>query len=145
MSSGPIHFGGRELWETEPTCASRAGVKTLSAFGFVEDDIESDTAVSMVDDEATYAHHAELTALAKAGVVFFGWHEAGCEYDAALLASDGSGDLREALSMPNELLALVCVKPDGTIAERDLDCVREYYAALAATRTELGIVEAKSG
>ncbi len=66
-------------------------------------------------------HYSALTALAKAGVVFVGWHEAGCEYDAALFASDGSGDYRDVLSTPNDSLALVRVKPDGTIAEGDLD------------------------
>lgn len=126
------------------TCR-REDAERFQELGFVEDDVESDKAVSMVDDEANYAHHAALTALAKAGVVFFGWHEAGCEYDAALFASDGSGNYREVLSTPNESLALVRVKPDGTVAEGDLDCVREYYAALAVARAELGGREAGSG
>ena len=99
----------------------------------------------MVDDEANYAHYSAITELAKAGVVFFGWHEAGCEYDASLFASDGSGDYREVLSTPNESLALVRVKPDGTIAEGDLARVREYYAALAGAQAKLGIREGGSG
>jgi hypothetical protein len=98
-----------------------------------------------VDDEANYAHYAALTALAKAGIVFFGWHEPGGEYDGSMFASDGAGEYREVLSTTHEPLALVRVKPDGTIAERDLDRVREYYAALAVARAELGIVGGGSG
>ena len=123
------------------TCR-REDAERFEEIGFVEDDAESDVAVSMVDNEANYANYSALTALAKAGIVFFGWHDAGCEYDGSIFASDGSGEYREVLSTPNESLALVRVKPDGTIAERDLDCVREYYAALAVARAELGITEA---
>jgi hypothetical protein len=123
----------------------REDAERFEEIGFVEDDAESDIAVSMVDDEANYAHYSALTALAKAGIVFFGWHDAGCEYDASMFASDGTGEYREVVSTQNESLALVRVKPDGTIAERDLECVRGYYAALAVARAELGITEAGSG
>ncbi len=99
------------------TCR-REDVGRFEEIGFVEDDAESDVAV------------------------FFGWHDAGFEYDGSMFASDGSGEYREVLSTPNESLALVRVMPDGTIAERDLDCVREYYSALAVARADLGITEA---
>ena len=123
------------------TCR-REDAERFEEIGFVEDDAESDVAVSMVDNEANYANYSALTALAKAGIVFFGWHDAGCEYDGSIFASDGSGEYREVLSTPNESLALVRVMPDGTIAERDFDCVGEYYSALAVARAELGITEA---
>ncbi len=61
------------------TCR-REDVDRFEQLGFVEDDAESDIAMSMVDSEANYAHYSALTALAKTGTVFFGWHEAGCEY-----------------------------------------------------------------
>ena len=120
----------------------REDAERFEEIGFVEDDAESDVAVSMVDNEANYANYSALTALAKAGIVFFGWHDAGCEYDGSMFASNGSGEYREVLSTPNESLSLVRVMPDGTIAERDLDCVREYDSALAVARAELGITEA---
>ena len=126
------------------TCR-REDAERFQEIGFVEDDAENDIAVSMVDNEANYANYSALTALAKAGIVFFGWHDAGCEYDGSSFASDGSGEYREVLSTPNESLALVRVNPEGTIAEGDLDRVREYYAALAVARAELGIGEAGSG
>jgi hypothetical protein len=126
------------------TCR-REDAERFQEIGFVEDDAENEIAVSMVDNEANYANYSALTALAKAGIVFFGWHDAGCEYDASMFASDGTCEYREVLSTPNESLALVRVMPDGTIAEGDLDRVREYYAALAVARAELGIAEGGSG
>lgn len=126
------------------TCR-RADAEQFWELGFVEDDIESDEAVSMFDDEANYAHHVALTALAQAGVVFFGWHEAGCEYDPALFVSDGSGKYREVLSTPSELLALVRVSSDGIIAEEDLNRARDFYSALKIARAVLGLEEAEAG
>ena len=125
------------------TCR-REDVERFQQLGFVEDEAESDVTVSMVDDEANYAHYSSLTALAKAGVVFFGWHDAGCEYDGSMFASNGTGEYHEVLSTPNESLALVRVRPDGTVADGDLDRVRDYYAALAVARSELGIGKAGS-
>jgi len=126
------------------TCR-REDAEQFPQLGFIEDDSESDIAVSMVDDEANYAHYSALTALAKAGTVFFGWHDAGGEYDGSMFASDGTGEYHEVLSTPNEPLVLARVKPDGSIAEGDLDRARRYYAALAGARAELGIVEAEPG
>lgn len=126
------------------TCR-REDAEHFGQLGFVEDGTEGDIAVSMVGDEANYAHYSALTRLAKAGIVFFGWHDAGCEYDGSMFASDGTGEYREVLSTPNESVALVRVTPDGSIAEGDLDRVRQYYAALAAARAELGIGEAGPG
>ena len=115
------------------TCR-REDAEQFQQLGFIEDDSESDIAVSMVDDEANYAHYSALTALAKAGTVFFGWHDAGGEYDGSMFASDGTGEYHEVLSTPNEPLVLTRVKPDGSIAESDLDRARRYYAALAGAR-----------
>ena len=126
------------------TCRREDGER-LAQLGFVEDGAEGDIAVSMVDDEANYAHYSALTGLAKAGIVFFGWHDAGCEYDGSMFASDGTGEYREVLSTPNESVALVRVTPDGSIAGGDLDRVRQYYAALAVARAELGIGGAGPG
>ncbi|MCW5979604.1 MAG: hypothetical protein KIT09_16115 [Bryobacteraceae bacterium] len=122
------------------TCRRR-DAERFEELGFVADEPDGDAAMSMVDDEAHYAHYSALTALAQAGIVFFGWHDAGCEYDGSMFASDGAGEYHDVLSTPNELLALARVKPDGSIAEGDLDRVREYYATLARARAELGSKE----
>jgi hypothetical protein len=109
--------------------------------GFVEDRTEGELAVSMVDEEANYAHYSELTELAKAHVVFCGWHDAGGDYDGAMFASGGDGQYHEALSTSHESLPLVRVKPDGSIAEGDLDRVRDFYSALVGAKKALGLKE----
>jgi len=106
------------------TCR-REDAERFQQLGFVEDEAESDIAVSMVDDEANHAHYSAMTALAKAGVVFCGWHDAGGEYDGSMFASDGTGKYHEVLPTANEALALAHVRPDGIIAEGDLDRVRK--------------------
>ena len=125
------------------TCR-RDDAERFVALGFVEDDAESDIAVSMVDIEANYAHYSALIELAKQGIPFFGWHDAGCEYDGSMFASDGTGEYHEVLGTPNESLALVRVKPDGSIVADDLGRAQHYYAALAKARTALGINEGGS-
>jgi hypothetical protein len=111
--------------------------------GFVEDDAEGKLAVSMVDDEANYAHYTELIELAKKNIVFFGWHDAGGEYDGSMFASAGDGKYHEVLSTPHESLPLARVRQDGSIAEGDLDRVREYYAALNLAKAALKLKEDK--
>jgi len=109
--------------------------------GFVEDCTEGELAVSMVDEEANYAHYSELTELAKASVVFCGWHDAGGGYDGAMFASGGDGQYYDVLSTSQESLPLLRVNSEGAILEGDLDGVREYYSALACARKALGLKE----
>jgi hypothetical protein len=125
------------------TCR-RDDAERFSELGFVEDDAEGDSAVSMVDVEANYAHRSALIELAKQGIPFFGWHDAGCEYDGSMFVSDGAGAYHEVLATPNESLALVRVKPDGSIVAGDLERALDYYVALAKAREELGADESGS-
>lgn len=122
------------------TCR-REDAGRFEQIGFVEDCIEGEFATSMVDEEANYAHYSELTELAKANVVFCGWHDAGGGYDGAMFASGGDGQYCDVLSTSQESLPLVRVNPDGAIVEGDLDRVREYYSALACARKTLGMKE----
>ena len=85
--------------------------------GFVEDESESEIAVSMVDDEANCGHSQPLRELAGGGVPFFGWHDAGGEYDASVLASDGA-EYAEALCTAQEPRPLAPVNADGSIDTR---------------------------
>jgi len=62
------------------TCR-REDAPHFEKLGFVEDETESDTAISMVDEEANYGHWQPLQEPAKAGIPFFGWHDPGGEYD----------------------------------------------------------------
>ncbi|MCZ2156670.1 MAG: hypothetical protein LC114_22670 [Bryobacterales bacterium] len=122
------------------TCR-QADAGRFEQIGFVEDCAEGEMAVSMVDEEANYAHYSELIGLAKENVVFCGWHDAGGDYDGAMFASGGDGQYHEALSTSHESLPLVRVKPDGAIVEADMDHMREYYSALACARKTLGMKE----
>ena len=122
------------------TCR-REDADRFEQLGFVEDDTEGRLAVSMVDDEANYAHYAKLIELAKKNIVFFGWHDAGGEYDGSMFASAGDGMYHEALSTSHESLPLVRVRPDGSVAENDLDRVRDYYVALKFARAALELKE----
>lgn len=71
------------------TC-QREDAGRFQQLGFVEEDSESDIAVSMVDEEANYAHYSALTALAKAGIVFYGWRRRGFGPRPEVLHSAGS-------------------------------------------------------
>jgi hypothetical protein len=62
------------------TCR-REDAPHFERLGFVEDDTESEIAISMVDEDANYGHWQPLQDLAKAGVPFFGWHDPGGDYD----------------------------------------------------------------
>jgi hypothetical protein len=108
--------------------------------GFVEDEPESEIAISMVDEEANYGHWQPLQELAKAGVPFFGWHDAGGEYDGCILASDGT-EYADALCTTHECRPLVPVNSDGRIDAQALDGVKRYYAVLAKARAALAIRE----
>lgn len=108
--------------------------------GFVEDEVESEIAISMVDDEANYGHSQPLRELARGGVPFFGWHDAGGEYDARVLASDGA-EYAEALCTAQEPRPLVPVNADGRV---DADALREtirYYEVLTRVHLALGVQE----
>lgn len=120
------------------TCR-QADVGRFEQIGFVEDCTEGELAVSMLDEEANYAHYTELIELAKENIVFCGWHDVGGDYDGAMFASGGDGQYHEALLTSHESLPLVRVKPDGAIVEDDLDRVREYYSALACAKRALGL------
>ena len=108
--------------------------------GFVEDEAESEIAISMVDDEANYGHSQPLRELAGGGVPFFGWHDAGGEYDARVLASEGA-EYTEALCTAQEPRPLAPVNTDGSI---DADGLREalrYHEVLVRAQLALGVQE----
>lgn len=121
------------------TCR-REDAAHFEKMGFLEDEAESEIALSMVDDEANYGHSQPLRELARGGVPFFGWHDAGGEYDASVLASDG-GEYAEALCTAHEPRPLAPVNAHGSI---DADGLREairYYEVLTRARRALGIQE----
>jgi hypothetical protein len=121
------------------TCR-REDAARFEQLGFVDEETaKNGCAVAMVEEAANYAHYSTLTEVAKDRIVFFGWHDPGCEYDGSMFASDGAGEYCEMLSKPRESLALVRIRPDDHIADSDLDRARKHYAALSKARAELGL------
>ena len=94
------------------TCR-REDAPHFEKLGFVEDEAESEIAISMFDDEANYGHSQPLRELARGGVPFFGWHDAGCEYDGCVLVSDGA-EYADALCTAHEARPLAPVNADGS-------------------------------
>jgi hypothetical protein len=125
------------------TCR-REDAPHFEKLGFVEDETESDIAISMVDAEANYGHWEPLQGLAKAGVPFFGWHDAGGEYDGCVLAADGM-EYADALCTTHEARPLAPVNADGSIDSDRLNEVKRYYEVLARARVALAIPEEAPG
>jgi hypothetical protein len=94
----------------------------------------------MVDAEANYGHWEPLQELAKAGVPFFGWHDAGGEYDGCVLASDGT-EYADALCAAHESRPLAPVNADGSIDSDRLNEAKRYYEVLARARAALAVPE----
>jgi hypothetical protein len=125
------------------TCR-RVDAPRFEKLGFVEDETEGEIAISMVDAEANYGHWEPLQELAKAGVPFFGWHDAGGEYDGCLLASDGA-EYTDALSTTHEARPVAPVNADGSIDPERLNEAKRYYEVLAKARAALAVPEEASG
>jgi hypothetical protein len=75
----------------------RADAGIFEDLGFHEDeeiiDLPPDT-IFLVDPEANYGHDSDLNRLASEGIVFCARHDQGGDYDAAVVASEGSRDLQ---------------------------------------------------
>ena len=125
------------------TCR-REDAPHFEKLGFVEDETEGEIAISMVDAESNYGHWEPLQELAKAGVPFFGWHDAGGEYDGCVLASDGT-EYADALCTTHESRPLAPVNADGSIDSDRLNEAKRYYEVLARARSALAIPEETTG
>jgi hypothetical protein len=112
--------------------------------GFVEDETEGEIAISMVDEEANYGHWEPLQELAKAGVPFFGWHDAGGEYDGCVLASDGT-EYADALCTTHEPRPLAPVNANESIDSDRFNEAKRYYEVLARARAALAVPEEAPG
>lgn len=121
------------------TCR-REDAPHFQKLGFVEDETESEIAISMVDEEANYGHWQPLQDLAEAGIPFFGWHDPGGEYDGRVLASDGA-DYADALCTTHECRPLAPVNADGSIDSAGLIAAQRYYEVLSRARAALVIRE----
>jgi hypothetical protein len=121
-------------------------VAVFEELGFVEEEYwrELPKAVCfLVDQEANYGHASALRDLAEKGHVFIAQHDAGGEYDAARLVSDGK-TFHEVDAMVHEARPCVPVNPDGTLDKKQLRAVRRYWQAVARAKQKLGFSETEA-
>lgn len=94
----------------------------------------------LVDQEANYGHSSSLRELAARGYVFIAQHDAGGEYDAARLVSDGKA-FSEVDAMVHEARPCVAVDANGLVDKKQLQAVRKYWRAVARAKRKLGFVD----
>ena len=94
----------------------------------------------LVDQEANYGNSSSLRELAERGYVFIAQHDAGGEYDAARLVSDGKS-FSEVDAMVHEPRPCVAVNANGFVDRKQLLAVRKYWRAVARAKQKLGIVD----
>lgn len=94
----------------------------------------------LVDQEANYGNSSSLRELAERGYVFIAQHDAGGEYDAARLVSDGK-HFSEVDAMVHEPRPCVAVNANGFVDKKQLHAVRKYWRAVSRAKQKLGIVD----
>jgi hypothetical protein len=94
----------------------------------------------LVDQEANYGHSSSLRELAERGYVFIAQHDAGGDYDAARLASDGE-TFSEVDAMVHEPRPCVAVNANGFVEKKQLQAVRKYWRAVARAKQKLSFVD----
>ena len=94
----------------------------------------------LVDQEANYGNSSPLRELAEKGYVFIAQHDAGGDYDAARLVSDGK-TFSEVDAMVHEPRPCVAVNANGFVDKKQLQAVRKYWRAVARAKQRLGFVE----
>ena len=94
----------------------------------------------LVYEEANYGNSSSLRELAERGYVFIAQHDAGGDYDAGRLVSDGKPFGR---SMPwlHEPRPCVAVDANGFVDKKQLLAVRKYWRAVARAKQKLGFAE----
>lgn len=94
--------------------------------------------VLLEDEQANYAHSGAIGDIAKKGVPFHGFHEAGCDYGACSFACDGKEYAEVEVNFVN--LPVVGVRNGVPVAE-ELESVRKYESIKAG----LGFEDADDG
>jgi hypothetical protein len=94
----------------------------------------------LVDEEANYGNSSSLRELAERGYVFIAQHDAGGDYDAGRLVSDGK-TFREVDAMVHEPRPCVAVDANGFVDKKQLQAVRKYWRAVARAKQKLGFAE----
>jgi hypothetical protein len=93
----------------------------------------------LVDQEANYGNSFPLSELAERGYVFIAQHDAGGEYDAARLVSDGK-TFSEVDAMVHEPRPCEAVNANGFVDKKQLQAVRKYWRTVSRAKQKLGVV-----
>ena len=94
----------------------------------------------LVEEEADYGNSSSLRELAERGYVFIAQHDAGGDYDAGRLVSDGR-TFREVDAMVHEPRPCVAVDANGFVDKKQLQAVRKYWRSVARAKQKLGFAE----
>lgn len=97
----------------------------------------------LVDQEANYGNAPALRELGNRGCIFVAQHDAGGEYDASRIASDGK-QFCEVDARVHEQRPCVPVNEDGSLDRHQLKAARQYWRTYARARLILGFTEARS-
>ena len=122
---------------------SAKDVALFEELGFVEEEYWMglpERVLFLVDQEANYGHASSLRELAERGYVFIAQHDAGGEYDAARLVSDGK-TFSEVDAMVHEPRPCVAVNANGFVDKKQLQAVRKYWRAIARAKQKLGFAD----
>ena len=88
----------------------------------------------LVDQKTNYGNSSSLRELADRGYVFVSQHDAGGEYDAARLVSDGE-TFSEVDTMVHEPQPSVAVDANGFVDKKQLRAVRKYWRGVSRSRS----------
>ena len=122
---------------------SAKDVTAFEELGFGEEEYWKslpDGVAFLVDQEANYGNSSPLRGLAEKGYVFIAQHDAGGDYDAARLVSDGN-TFSEVDAMVHEPRPCVAVNANGFVDKKQLQAVRKYWRAVSRAKQKLGIVD----
>jgi len=98
----------------------------------------------LVDQEANYGNAPALRDLGEKGCVFVAQHDAGGEYDAARIASDGK-QFCEVDARVHEQRPCVPMNSDGSLDKGQLKAARQYWRTYARARRILGFLDGRLG
>lgn len=116
-------------------------IRRFQDLGFSVWEQQSESAV-IQDEAANFAHGEDLEALAKEGLVFFGWHAPGDEYPGELFAA-AKGEM--AWVFGDEYGPACRMRRDGTPEPADHERVLKYWQLRGQVEVLLGISNAKDG
>lgn len=120
----------------------RIDASIFEDLGFHEEELNTDDlpedVIFLIDPEANYGHDSDLNRLAKEGFVFCARHDQGGDYDASVIAADGSRYCSVS-TIFSDGRPHVAIQREGTVDSEAIRSAVEYYLVEEAARRALGI------